>query len=200
MLQKRSKLDSLQLILLGILLGLMAAGIILIVTAPPRGIPLSLAPMPPPEPIFVHVSGAIVSPGVYSLPPGSRVRDAIEAAGGLIESTTSQSINQARLLQDGEQVFVPDQSSSQPDSLLPPHINQDSPHPGDGQVIYPLNINTVQAIDFETLPGIGSQRASDIIAYREANGPFERIEDIMKVNGIAEGTFAQIKEFISVTP
>ena len=200
MFQKRSKLDSLQLILLGILLGLMAAGTILIVAAPPRGVPLSLAPMPTLEPIMVHVDGAVASPGVYSLPPGSRVLDVIETAGGLTETANSQSVNLARLLHDGEQIYVPDHTSSQPDNPLPPHANQVSPQPDGEQTIYPININIAQAVDFENLPGIGPQKALDIISYRENNGPFERIEDIMKVNGIAEGTFAQIKEFISVKP
>ena len=200
MINKRSKLDSLQLILLGILLGLLAAGIILIVSAPPRGIPLSIAPMPTPEPIMVHVDGAVASPGVYSLPPGSRVQDVIAAAGGFIETANSQSINLARTLHDGEQVTVSETTSSQPDTPLPPHANQDSPEHVEEQIIFPININTAQAEDFENLPGIGPQRALDIITYREINGPFERIEDIKEVNGIAEGTFAQIKEFISVKP
>ena len=200
MFQKRSKLDSIQLIFLGILLGLMAAGTILIVAAPPRGVPLSLAPVPTLEPIMVHVDGAVALPGVYSLPSGSRVLDAIEAAGGLLEIANSQSVNLARTVQDGEQITISESSSSQPDSPLPPHANQKPLTQDSEQIIYPININTAQAVDFENLPGIGPQRALDIIAYREKNGPFEQIEDIIKVNGIGEGTFAQIKEFISVTP
>lgn len=200
MFQKRSRLESIQLILLGILIGLMAAGIILIVAAPPRGIAVSLAPMPTRQPIVVHVDGAVFSPGVYSLLPGSRVLDAIEAAGGLIETANSQSINMARLLQDGEQIYVSDFVLSQSDDQQPSLDNQDTPQITIESVIYPININTAQAIDLETLPGIGPQKALDIIAYRNRNGPFEQIDDIIKINGIGEGTFAQIQELITVHP
>jgi competence protein ComEA len=200
MFQKRSKLDSLQLIILGILLGLMAAGTVLIVAAPPRGVPVSLAPMPTQQPIIIHVEGAIAAPGVYSLPPGSRVVDAIEAAGGVLENTNYQSTNLARLIYDGDQIYIPENTSNQSDIGLSTPSDQESEHQYLEQVTYPININTAQASDLETLPGIGPQKALDIIAYREENGPFIQLEDIIKVNGIAEGTLSQIQELITVGP
>src|SRR4030066_1289788 len=86
----------------GVVCGLLAAGIILLVSRFPRGEAIQLRPPPSPQPILVDVTGAVVQPGVYSLPYGSRVFDAIEAAGGLTEAAVAQTLTQAAFLEDGQ--------------------------------------------------------------------------------------------------
>jgi competence protein ComEA len=187
------------------LIGLLVAGIILVVATPPRGVPLSLQPMPTRAPILVHVDGAVHSPGVYSLPTGSSVQDAIEAAGGLTENAETRTVNLARILQDGEQIYIPEYNSDHPEepnlSLeTAPQPAPDSPPEDGNQTAYPVNINPAQAYELETLPGIGPGKAADIISYREVHGPFMKIEDIMNNDGIAEGTFTEIKDLIPCQP
>lgn len=179
----------------GVVCGLLAAGLILLASQPPRGAAILLQPPPTAKPIVVHVAGAVAQPGVYSLAPGSRVEDAIQAAGGLLPEANGAALNLAAFVQDGERVVAP---------TLPPAITPGAPAvrsgtaeplPEAGQLI---NINTASKAELESLPGIGPVTAQQIIAYREANGPFAQIEDIMDVPGIGEKTFEQIKDLITV--
>jgi competence protein ComEA len=168
----------------------MAAGIILLVSQPPRGNAIELRPVPSPNPVLVHVTGGVAEPGVYNLPYGSRVVDAIEAAGGLTEVAVTQSLNLAAILEDGQQVFVPQMVATSENG--PPIIVR-----GD-EVILLVNINTASQSQLEELPEIGPVTAQRIIAYREANGPFLKIEDIQNVEGIGTVTYEQIKDLITV--
>jgi competence protein ComEA len=169
-------------IVFGILLGLLAAGVILIAGTPPRGNPVSLLPTSTPGLLTIYVSGAVSTPGVYSLPEGSRVEAAIQAAGGFSSGAEIDSINQAALLEDGQQVNIPG--------------NVDTSKIIVGRV----NINTATAVELDALPGIGPTVAQAIIDYRLQNGPFQFVQDIQKVNGIGPATFDKIKDYITVGP
>ncbi len=194
-------------VVLGILCGLLAAGLILLASSPPRGAPVQLLPLPSPAPIQVHVAGAVLHPGLYALPPGSRAEQAIQAAGGPADKADLQAINLAAILEDGSQVLVPFQPA--PVTLMPASPTATglafptqvfawgTPTP---TVIFPININTATQEELDALPYIGQVRASEIIAYRTAHGPFKRIEDIMKVYGITQEVFDRIKALITVGP
>lgn len=137
--------------------------------------------------ICVHVCGAVKEPGVYELEEGSRVADAIEAAGGLLEDTPQESLNFARILADGEQVLVLDHKEMQEQM-------QNMAIAADGCV----NINISGVEELMTLSGIGETRARAILAYREEHGNFQKIEDICNVDGIGESTYEKIKDKITV--
>lgn len=137
--------------------------------------------------IYVHVCGAVINPGVVQLPEGSRREDAVLAAGGFAENAGENYVNLAALLTDGEQLYVPDVEEGR---LLKQALMQ-----GGSAVV---NINTATQEVLCTLPGIGSSRAKDIIAYREKHGKFMRKEDIMQVSGIKESIFQRICEQIVV--
>jgi competence protein ComEA len=181
-------------IVVGVLLG---AGVIFLVSRPPRGEPVMLLPAPTPAPIMVHVRGSVNRPGLYPLPMGSRVNDAIQAAGGFSGQADTGSLNLAEILDDGEQLDVP--------ALSTPIVADREPRPGTTSPIpvatsYPalVNINTASIEELDTLPEIGPKTAQAIIDYRYANGPFARIEDILEVKGIGPVTFDKIKDLITI--
>ena len=154
----------------------------------------------------VHICGAVNRPGVYTFPEGSRVCDAVEAAGGLSEEAAANSLNQAALLSDGLQIVVPTEeeleglsSRTASSGVFSSGIYsadgvQSAAGSGDGLG----NINTASLEELMTLPGIGQTRAEAIVAYRQERGSFQTIEDIMKVDGIKEGSFEKLKEKITV--
>ena len=175
--------------------GLLVAGIILVVISPPRGEAITLTPPPSPEPILVHVSGAVIEPGVYSLPPSSRVGDAIETAGGLLPDAYPQTLNLAAFITDGARVYVP----FQPTPTSPGGIGVTAPSRSiQIDIEGPININTASQEELETLPGIGPVTAEKIIEYRTTIGPFSTIEEIQEVSGIGPKTFEDIKDLITV--
>ncbi len=141
------------------------------------------------EPLVVHVCGAVVSPGVYELPAGSRIADAVDMAGGLREDAEDTYVNLANTLSDGEQIFIPTKEEAV-------HLKQVSQKAA--QDLGKVNINTADKELLCSLPGIGDTRAESIIAYRKKNGAFASIEDIMMVSGIKESSFQKIKELITV--
>ncbi len=151
------------------------------------------APTPTPAPIRIHVSGAVRQPAVYRLPPGSIVQDAVETAGGPAADADLDCINLALELQDQQQVYVPHQGEQSP----PPPVSGGASE-GDGAGGTLVNINTATDAELETLPRVGPATAQRIIAHREANGPFETIEDIQDVSGIGPATFEGLKELITV--
>ncbi|MGN1313419.1 MAG: helix-hairpin-helix domain-containing protein [Lachnospiraceae bacterium] len=148
--------------------------------------------------IRVHICGQVLSPGVYELPGRSRVYDAIQAAGGITEEGDGDYLNQAGFLEDGMKITVPSYSQVEQweksgEKAIPETVQAEQPT--DPRI----DINTADIAALCTLPGIGESRARSIIAYREENGPFTRIEDIMKVSGIKEAAFAKIKDQIKVS-
>lgn len=174
------------LLAFGVLGGLLAAGLLLIAIRPPRGHAVELLPPPTPAPLVIHVAGAVNNPGVYSLPIGSRVQEAVKAAGGFSNNANLQAINLAAALEDGMQIFVPDLKSD--------NLTENSP-----SMLQPLiNINTATLEELESLPQIGPKMATRIIQYRQEHGPFQTIENIQEVDGIGSGIFEGIKDLITV--
>lgn len=166
----------------GVLIGFLASGLIWVAASEPRGSPVPLLPIPTAGMLTIYVSGAVATPGVYSLPDGSRVEAAVQAAGGLAPNAEMEKINLAALLEDGQQVDVP----GVVDSI---HINA-------GRV----NINTASTSELDALPGVGPTTAQAIVDYRLQNGSFQFIEDIQKVPGIGPATYERIKDYITITP
>jgi competence protein ComEA len=137
--------------------------------------------------LMVDVAGAVVNPGVYSLPLNARVVEAIKAAGGLKKGADTSDINQARILKDGEQIYVYPAAISG-GGVSRPAVRKNGP----------IMINRATVKDFESLDGIGPVLANRIVAYRKTNGPFTSIEDLLKVPGIGQSKFAQFKEKLRV--
>ena len=162
----------------------------------------SPAPSPTAGPLRVYVSGAVANPAVYELPPGSIIDDAVRAAGGFAEGADTIAVNLAQPVVDGMQVYVPllgELTTTPPAVSLPPAA-PDTSRMGGVTVDGLININTATQTDLEMLPGIGPSTAADIIAHREANGPFLAIEAIMDVPGIGEGKFEAMRGLITVGP
>lgn len=162
--------------------------------------------------IYVDVCGAVANPGVFQLAAGSRVFQAIEAAGGYLPEAALTCVNRAGVLTDGQQLYILTQEEMERQGLDSAEMagasdGQMNGSAGTGQNAgltvqaqqdNRININTADEAQLTTLTGIGATRAQAIIAYREENGPFAAIEDIMNVQGIKEGTFAKIKDEIVV--
>lgn len=136
--------------------------------------------------ILVHVAGAVKYPGVYELPPGSRVRDAVEKAQPNNDADVNL-LNLAAVVTDGQKIVVPRQGET---------VSQPGPgSPGSSPLV---NINTATLEELDRLPGIGPALAQRIIRYRETNGRFRVPEDIKNVSGIGEAKFEQLKDLITV--
>jgi competence protein ComEA len=190
-----------QSILLGILMGLLISGAILVIIAPPRGKPIELSALPTPAPLVVYITGAVVHPGVYSLPRLSRVSNAISAAGGLLPDADQSAVNLAAKLVDGQKIVVA--KINTPAKAVegnPPQVEQSSSQPGIStpSADNPLNLNTASQEQLDLLPGIGPTRAADIVAYRTQHGSFKTIDEIMQITGIGQAIFDQIKTLIYV--
>jgi len=139
--------------------------------------------------LIIDVSGEVLSPGVYELPAGSRVIDAIKAAGGAKAKAALSDLNLARIIKDGEQIYV---------DLI--YTAGTRARVGSKAAVPrgPININRATASDLDSFDGIGPVIAKRIITYRTTNGPFTTIEDLLKVSGIGDAKFAQFKEKIRV--
>ena len=135
--------------------------------------------------IYVYICGQVKSPGVYEMPEGTRIADAIEAAGGMTEEAAREYLNQAAILADGQKIYVPTLEEAEQEEVT---------SRTDGKV----NINTADAEELMSLSGVGEAKAEAIIRYREEAGGFRSIEEIMNIEGIKEGVFNKIKDKISV--
>ena len=145
----------------------------------------------------VHVCGAVENPGVYTLLSGSRIYQAVEAAGGFTPQAEEDYLNQADLVCDGMKIYVPtleEVGEADWQDFLEQSLEQVSPAEKSGLV----NINTADEELLCTLQGVGSSKAKSIISYRETYGAYQKIEDIMNVEGIKEGLFQKIKDSITV--
>lgn len=141
--------------------------------------------------LLVDVAGGVKTPGVYSLPADSRVMDAIKAAGGINKGMDMSEINLARVLRDGEQIYVdPLIAVSTPGKAT--NVRSIKKKAG------PININRATAKELDALPGIGPVLAERIVTFRKVNGPFSLPEDLQKVSGIGTSKFAQFKSKIKV--
>lgn len=144
------------------------------------------------EGLYVHVLGEVVEPGLYILDPEARLVDALAAAGGSLESADLQAVNLARPLSDGEQVVVPKIGAAPPPGA-PGAVGAGGPG-ADGIV----DLNTADQAALETLPRIGPALAQRIIEWREANGRFRSVDDLLAVPGIGEKLLAGVREKVRV--
>ena len=160
-----------------------------------------------PQTITVHVAGAVNNPGVYRLRYGSRINDAVVAAGGATTTANLDVINLATVLNEGEQIYVPKRGEK-------PHTITGRPQVGggatggasnggaggvnggatgvNGGALSTININLASVVELEQLPGVGPATAKAIVAYREKNGAFQRVEDLLKVRGIGPAKLSEI--------
>jgi len=179
----------------GVLLGLFVAVLVWVVARNPSGQAVTLRPPPTEQPIVVQIAGAVPRPGVYALAKGSRVQDAISAAGGFLAEADKTGINLARALDDGEQLEIPYAEGSSPVLGTPLPASTESASSSEL-----IDINTASLAELDSLPGIGPTTAQKIIDYREQNGPFLTKEDIINVSGIGPGTYERLKDLITVGP
>jgi competence protein ComEA len=146
--------------------------------------------------LVVHVDGAVVVPGVHEVPVGSRVVDAVDAAGGLTDDADRSRLNLARPLADGERIWVPVVGEEPPVVVNP--LGDTSRGPGGDGTPGPIDLNTSDAGALEALPGIGPTIAGAIVDHRERTGPFRRIDDLLEVPGIGPARLAQLESLVSV--
>lgn len=151
------------------------------------------------ESLIIHVAGAVNHPGVYQLPSGKRVIDALKMAGGETEKANLDAVNLAAPLYDGQKIIIPFIPENVESGLIKSNgqfiVSQDYSNLNNSSL---LNINNATSRQLEELPGIGSVLAERIIEYRESNGVFRNIEEIKDVPGIGEKKFEAIKELITV--
>lgn len=156
--------------------------------------------------MYIYICGEVNNPGVYELASGTRICDAVEAAGGMTETAAEDYWNLAQVLTDGQMIYVPTEEEAR-ERILPEAAGTsgDSGRTGgtaggtaeqadDGRI----NINTAGKEQLMTLPGIGEAKAESILAYREEHGDFSSIEEIMNVPGIKEGLFRKVEEHIKI--
>jgi competence protein ComEA len=197
-------------ILLGVMAGFALAGLLVFVSRAPAGQPIVLQPAPTKAPIAVHVVGAVPRPGLYEFAEGARVQDAIDASGGLLTTANPGALNLAMLLTDGLQLNIHYKEGGEPTETdtsltLPgseeeeePFTFDEEPQDNDPFGNDLININTASLAELDTLPGIGPALAQRIIDYRNENGAFSTIEEIMEVSGIGPATFERLKDLITV--
>lgn len=184
--------------LTGFLLGLVVVGATILIVSPQRGQPIALVthtpnltpdPTSTPKLIRVHVTGAVTVPGVYTLSESARVEEAIQAAGGLQEEADPQLLNLAATLADGQRLYIP---PTQDVTLTTDDrgINLDASSL--------VNINTASFAELDSLPGIGEVKSQAILDYRQKNGLFTALEDLMKVEGISQSLFEKLEGLITL--
>ena len=140
--------------------------------------------------ITVDVKGAVKSPGIYDLPVGSRVNDAVQKAGGLIDNADSKSINLAQKISDEALVYVPTKEEV---------ANQESYSNATGnKESKKVNLNKASLEELKQVKGLGAKRAQDIIDHRETNGKFKSVDELKKVSGIGAKTIEKLKEYVTV--
>ncbi|HHW3838521.1 TPA: helix-hairpin-helix domain-containing protein [Streptococcus suis] len=147
-----------------------------------------------PSQLVVDVKGAVVKPGLYTLEAGARVNDAVEAAGGLTSQADPKSINLAQKLSDEAVVYVASKDENISVVASTTASSAMSQEGSDSKV----NLNTATEADLQTISGIGAKRATDIIAYREANGGFKSVDDLNNVSGIGDKTMESIRPYVTV--
>ena len=155
--------------------------------------------------VSVYMSGAVMTPGVYTLPVGSRVEAAIKAAGGASSDADLEQINLAAYVSDQEHVRVP--KIGDVANVAEPTTQARAPSTGSPTaqafLLSPdekLDLNSATALELEALPGIGPVLAARTVADRDANGPFRSVDDLMRVPGIKEGLLARFREYVTVVP
>ncbi|MFM0795955.1 helix-hairpin-helix domain-containing protein [Streptococcus suis] len=148
-----------------------------------------------PSQLVVDVKGAVVKPGLYTLEAEARVNDAVEAAGGLTGQADPKSVNLAQKLSDEAVVYV---ASKDENISVVASTTTSSAMSQEEKNTNLVNLNTATEADLQTISGIGSKRAADIIAYREANGGFKSVDDLNNVSGIGDKTMESIRPYVTV--
>jgi competence protein ComEA len=181
--------------------------------APPATAAAPAAPVPPPAPtsspasspltgqaspgsILVHVDGAVKKPGLYALPEGARVADAVDAAGGPRPAADLRAINLAEPLIDGQKLEVP-KKGEDPATTIPSAPVSPAPSPG-ATASATVDLNTADQTALETLPEVGPVTATAIIEYRDQSGGFTSVDELLEVNGIGPATLEAIRPFVTV--
>ncbi len=192
-----------QSVFLGFIGGLLLSGLILLLILPQRGEPIQLATAAPDQrarstptaaEIEVYVAGAVANPGVYMLPAGSRVHDALSAAGGAAQDADFERINLSAFLQDGQRVYMPRVGETVP---------ADDTTRGQTGLEAASNLVNINGADLETLmslPGIGETKAAAILSYRSEHGPFTSLEELLNVPGIGQALLEEIRPLIMLGP
>ena len=188
------------------LLGLAAVGGIGLwyVRSLPQPVSVHSAPAPEPGPsvtpvaVIVHVAGWVEEPGVYELPEGSRVIDALDAAGGPKRGAELSALNLAAPLTDGQQVLVVRESE-----VAKPSGAAEAAEAAEAAGAAPVgtalvNVNTATVEELETLPGIGEVLAATIVQYREEHGPFTSVDQLEDVSGIGEVTLEELRDLVTI--
>lgn len=147
--------------------------------------------------IYIDINGAVNEPSVIVLPEGSRVFEAIEAAGGLTDDANLTNINRAEILEDGTYLYIPNNAEVAEESIEASNLERESggaaSSTGDK-----INLNTADSTTLQQLNGVGPATAEKIISYRETTGKFKKIEDLKNVSGIGEKTFEKLQPYIKV--
>lgn len=165
---------------------------------------------PEPRILYIHVCGEVAAPGVYELPAGSRMYEAVEKAGGMTSEAAQEYVNLAQAIEDGQQLRIPSREEIRKYQETGEDVSgllgaggaagngSESASQKAGSSAALINLNTASKEELMTLNGIGAARAEAILSYREQKGGFRTIEDIMKVPGIKNAAFQKIKDKITV--
>ena len=155
--------------------------------------------------VVIHITGSVKNPGIVKLKEGSRIEDAIEAAGGLTENADITKVNLAYILEDGTKIRIPSSEDEEigDEEIINNEIGEnvvinETNETSSSKNKSSININKASEAELQTLPGIGASLANRIIEYRKQNGKFSSIEDIKNVNGIGESKYSNIKDLITV--
>lgn len=198
-----------RLITFGVLMGFFAAGAILLIAKPKYGAPIQLLPAPTvtktshPEAtatrplIQIQIGGQVAAPGIYHMPEGTRLEDLIAQAGGLTPLADTVRVNFVAILTDGDYFYIPTANEEIPETAANSVLNLNH---RSMEIGFPINLNTATQQELEALPGIGPTKAQEIITYRENNGLFTSLEQLLNVDGIGPAILESIIEYIYIEP
>ena len=163
----------------------------------------SISSDPPRGPVTVHAAGAVAQPGVYRLPPGARVADLIEAAGGATADAVVDALNLAAPLDDGRRVYVPHRGELPPGALFAGDLDGEMSTgslagPGPGPPERPVDLNTATLEQLDALPGVGPTTAQAILDYRRTNGRFRSVDELLEVRGIGPSRLQALRKRVRV--
>lgn len=144
--------------------------------------------------VYVHITGAVKKPGVYIFDEPPRVIEVVEEAGGFTKDAVKSGVNQAEIVEDGVQIVIASKRDAKKKALSGKSSGTGEPSAEDSRI----DLNTATKEELMTLTGIGESKAVSIVAYRETNGNFNKIEDVMNITGIKDGVFEKIKDRIKV--
>jgi competence protein ComEA len=153
--------------------------------------------------VICDVSGAVKTPKVVELKKGSRISDAIDAAGGLTKTADISNINRAAIVNDGDKILIPEEGKPQTDTQVNSgqtirSSNTDNSHTESGLTSGKISINNADSTQLQTINGVGPVTADKIIAFREQNGGFTKIEQLKEISGIGDKTFEKMKDQVSL--